>query len=420
MKRGRLAGTLTALVLLTVPAGARAAAGDVYVADQSAGPGGTGAIFRVDLASGAATPLAMGPPLQNPADMAFDTGGSLVVADDGAEAVFRVDPATGAVSEVARGGELTDPWGVSFGPAGRLFVTDVGFASPEAIVFRVNIGKNEGAKTQFATGAPLVDPAGIARESDGEFLVTDVNGVGPTTNGIIHRVDANVRGAPIEEVASGTPLVDPWGIAILPGGEVVVADSNAFVGQGGLLTVDPKTGTVTPLASTPLYSEPVDLAPLADGSILVADMGEAGPGSLLSYNRTSGVTVSVASGPPFVDPSSVLAEPPECRGKVATIVGSNRNDKLVGTHYADVIAALDGNDKVKGDRGNDIVCGGEGNDFANGGQGEDELFGEEDKDRLIGAEGPDLLDGGPAKDRCNGKSSHKDRGVSCEKQIKIP
>ncbi len=129
MKRGRLAGTLGALALLAAPAGASAVAGDVYVADQSAGPDGTGAIFRLDLASGAPTPLVAGPPLENPGDMVFDRDGQLVVADDAAAAIFRVDPATGQITEVARGGELADPWGVAFGPADRLFVTDIGFES---------------------------------------------------------------------------------------------------------------------------------------------------------------------------------------------------------------------------------------------------------------------------------------------------
>ena len=420
MKRGRLAGTLTALVLLTMPAGARAAAGDVYVADQSAGPGGSGAIFRVDLAGGAPTPIVLGPPLENPADMTFDSGGNLIVADDAAAAIFRVDPSAGTVTEVARGGELTDPRGVAFGPAGRLFVADPGFESPSAIVFRINIGQNEGAKIQYAAGPPLVDPVGIARESENRFLVTDLNGVSGAPDGIIHRVDASVRGAPIEQVAAGTPLVDPWGIAIGPDGQVLIADANAFGGIGGLLTLDPKTGTVAPLASTPLYTEPVDLAPLPGGSMLIADLGEAGPGALLSYDQKSGVTTSVASGPPFVDPSSVLVEPPLCLGKVATVVGSNRNDKLLGTRFPDVIAALDGNDVVKGDRGNDTVCGGEGRDRINAGQGNDTLDGAGGKDRLNGSEGADVLDGGPGRDRCNGKSSHKDRGVSCEKRIKIP
>src|SRR4051794_30608790 len=124
MKRGQAAGMWIALALLAVPAGAQAEAGDVYVADQSAGPGGTGAIFRVDLATGTATPLTLGPPLEDPADMAFARDGSLLVTDEVAAAIFRIDLATGVPTEVARGGELTNPWGVAFGPDDRLFVAD--------------------------------------------------------------------------------------------------------------------------------------------------------------------------------------------------------------------------------------------------------------------------------------------------------
>src|SRR6476469_6786576 len=130
MKRGYSAGMLAALTLLVAPAASPAAAGDVYVADQSAGPGGTGAIFRVDLATGTATPLTVGPPLEDPADMAFDRDGTLLVTDEVAAAIFRIDLATGATTEVARGGELTNPWGVAFGPDDRLFVADAGFGSP--------------------------------------------------------------------------------------------------------------------------------------------------------------------------------------------------------------------------------------------------------------------------------------------------
>ncbi len=420
MKRGRVAGTLAGLALLAAPAAAAAAAGDVYLADQSAGPGGSGAIFRVDLATGAATPLTIGPPLQNPADMIFDRDGTLVVADDGAEAIFRIDPLTGVVAEVARGGELADPWGVAFGPDDRLFVTDVGFGSPEAIIFRINVTDNPGAKIQYSTGSPLVDPVGIARESENAFLVADLNGVTGATDGVIHRVDAAVRGAPVRQVAAGTPLVDPWGISIGPDGGVMIADANAFLGAGGLLSLDPKTGKVTPVASGPLYTEPVDLTPVPGGPMLVADNGELGPGALLAYDPKSGVTTAVASGAPLVDPSSVLVEPPVCQGETATIVGSLRNDKLIGTRFPDVFAALNGNDVVKGDRGNDLVCAGKGKDRVNGGQGADTLGGEGGKDRLNGSEGPDALNGGPGRDRCNGKSSHKDTAVSCEKRIKVP
>ncbi len=106
------------LALLCAPAAATAAAGDVYVADQNAGPAGSGAIFRIEIATGATSVVSQGPPLADPTDMVFDTAGNLVVADEGAEAIYRVDPATGAAVAVAQGGQLADPWGSRSGPAG--------------------------------------------------------------------------------------------------------------------------------------------------------------------------------------------------------------------------------------------------------------------------------------------------------------
>ncbi len=200
----------------------------------------------------------------------------------------------------------------------------------------------------------------------------------------------------------------------------MVTDINAFGGGGGLLSVDPQTGAMTPLASGAPYTEPVDLAPLPGGAVLVADYGEAGPGALLSYEPLTGATVSVASGAPLADPSSVVVEPPVCRGRTATIVGTVGDDRLIGTRFPDVVAGLDGNDVIRGERNDDVVCAGEGRDRVNGGQGSDELDGEAGRDRLNGFEGPDRLFGGLGRDRCNGKSSHRDRAFSCEKRIKIP
>jgi hypothetical protein len=83
--------------------------------------------------------------------------------------------------------------------------------------------------------------------------------------------------------------------------------------------------------------------------------------------------------------------PVKCRGTVATLIGSNGNDrgasKLIGTPGVDVIAGLKGNDVVVADAGKDIVC---------GGSGDDELDGGPDKD---------VLRGGPGKDHCPGSSA---------------
>ncbi|WP_183061672.1 choice-of-anchor U domain-containing protein [Motilibacter peucedani] len=82
-----------------------------------------------------------------------------------------------------------------------------------------------------------------------------------------------------------------------------------------------------------------------------------------------------------------------CDGQVATIVGTEGNDRITGTAGDDVIVALGGKDKVQGGDGNDVVCGGAGDDTIHGGAGDDHLFGGDGHDSLHGGPGADLLDG---------------------------
>jgi Ca2+-binding RTX toxin-like protein len=115
---------------------------------------------------------------------------------------------------------------------------------------------------------------------------------------------------------------------------------------------------------------------------------------------------------------------PRCDGRKATIVGAPRAERLVGTHRADVIAALGGSgiivagrngvvcagpgdDTLVGARGEQILLGGPGadsidarlgSDRLEGGRGDDTLVGGRDGDFLVGGTGHDLLDGGRGSD----------------------
>ena len=90
--------------------------------------------------------------------------------------------------------------------------------------------------------------------------------------------------------------------------------------------------------------------------------------------------------------------PHTCKGKPATIVGTNGSDVRKGTPGKDVIVGLGANDKLSGLAGNDLICGGAGKDTLNGGKGKDKLYGEAGKDTLKGGPGKDILKGGAGKD----------------------
>jgi hemolysin type calcium-binding protein len=82
--------------------------------------------------------------------------------------------------------------------------------------------------------------------------------------------------------------------------------------------------------------------------------------------------------------------PVRCEGRVATIVGTDRPERLRGSRGRDVIAALGGNDVVRGGKGEDLICGGDGRDGLSGNGG---------RDRLVGGPGSDECRGGGGRDR---------------------
>ncbi len=126
--------------------------------------------------------------------------------------------------------------------------------------------------------------------------------------------------------------------------------------------------------------------------------------------------------------ATTSAAPPQCRGEVATIVGTDQGEVIVGTDGNDVIVAKGGADTVRSLEGADVVCAGAGDDSVHGGTGRDELEGGNADDTLIGGKGQDRLrgnagdddlDGGLHRDTCFQGSGTGSR-VNCENPFAKP
>jgi len=76
---------------------------------------------------------------------------------------------------------------------------------------------------------------------------------------------------------------------------------------------------------------------------------------------------------------------------IPTILGTEADDRIVGTPGNDVIWALGGNDKVFGFGGNDIVCGGPGNDEINATRGRGLIFGGPGDDDIAAGSGQNQI-----------------------------
>ena len=103
--------------------------------------------------------------------------------------------------------------------------------------------------------------------------------------------------------------------------------------------------------------------------------------------------VAVVAGLTAAFPGSATAAVPKCQGKVATIVGTKKDDVIRGTKRADVIVAKRGSDTIVARGGNDIICAGGGADIVRAGAGRDKVSGGAGADVLAGATGPDVLRG---------------------------
>jgi Ca2+-binding RTX toxin-like protein len=106
-----------------------------------------------------------------------------------------------------------------------------------------------------------------------------------------------------------------------------------------------------------------------------------------------------------------------------TIMGTEDDDILTGTTFADLIFGLGGDDVISGQKGNDCIFGGdgediiygnEGNDTINGEGGADIIKGQSDEDVLIGSAGNDIIDGGDGNDFCVVTPTDNDILLNCE------
>ena len=278
------AGANVTLARLTISAGAFP--GDIFVGDQPSS--GSTSITRVDPTTGAQTQVAANATTQSEQlfGIALEQAGTLVAAESGAfpGGVVRVDLATGAVTPVSLNGSFSTPDGVAVDTAGTIFVSDA-----SAGVIRVDPAT--GAQTVVTPIRLSFNPVGIALDAAGTIFVTNGSSF---ALGVI-RVDA-ATGVQTP-VSLGGNFARPQGIALAANGDIFVADGSAFGGTGGIMRVDPSTGVQTRVASGGLLVHPSGLVLDATGNLLVADADAfGGSGGVIQVNPATGAQAAVSSG----------------------------------------------------------------------------------------------------------------------------
>jgi sugar lactone lactonase YvrE len=288
-------GVAGAVATGAVAAAPRCSDSDIYVSDAVAFGADNGGLIKVDGATGVRATLSEnnnptgGPDFDTPAAIAIDADGTFVVAETDETgvrnpSVIRVDPKTGVRTLIsdnttpAGGPDFSEPQGIAIEADGSILVSDLSaFPAGNGGVIRVDPAT--GARTSLShngapAGGPKVEtPWDIAVAPGGDIYVID-NGdklvrVDPVTGA---RTLVSKNTSP----TGGPDFVWPWGLTFAPNGDVLVSDKQAFGGSGGIIRVDPVTGTRSTVSQNaapvggPSFQSPGDIF-FYCGSILVTD-----------------------------------------------------------------------------------------------------------------------------------------------------
>jgi sugar lactone lactonase YvrE len=221
----------------------------------------------------------------NPVSVAIEAAGSLVVSDFDNSRLRRVVAADGTLSTLTVESGFQRPFGLTVA-GGVLYAQTDTNPSGARNTTTGTIWKIDGATgVATAIGPNLGRPRGIAALSDGRLVLADyqnqrVRIFNPAT-GVVSDL-AGTQGCPGSANGTGgdARFVQPYGVAVLAGDRIVVADSGAHllreVSLAGVVTTfagDGVAGTIDGPRAGARFASPSALAVDGTGAVFVSDNG---------------------------------------------------------------------------------------------------------------------------------------------------
>ena len=267
--------------------------------------------------------------LWRPTAVAAAPDGSVYIADDGSHTVRRIDPATGVAAIVAGGGtrvaftepiaarsaSLRQPAALAAAADGSLLILDAANSRvvrlERGLLYPVAGGSGFGYSGDGgpATRAQLALPQGLALDGFGNVYIADSDNRAIRMVQAAEGTIATLAGGPPRE--PGAPFTYPCGVAAVPGGDVLVADSQAHrvlaVSQRGGVRPAGQRGSVRVLAG--------------DGS--KASRGDGGPASDAALDSPCGIAVA-AGGDIYVGQAGGIRRISATSGHISTVLGGGR------------------------------------------------------------------------------------------------
>lgn len=320
--------------------------------------------------------------LNQPLGLAVDKHGDLFIADFGNNRVREVSAATGIITTVAGDGtagfsgdggaatkaELNQPEGLAVDSRGDLFIGDAGncrirkVSAATGIITTVagsstcGYGGDGGPATSASLGGHL---PGLAVDQNGDLFIADYynNRVREVTaaTGRIATIAGNGKAGHRGDngPAIKAELANPAGVALTPGGNLLIADSNNF----RVRQVNLATGIITTAAGNGRFghrgdggpatsaslSSPQGVATDHSGDFFIGDWDPNGYGNGFNNVRrvdgSTGIITTLAA-----DPSRVCRTGPATMASNSGVFGvapDSQGDIFFSEGYANVVCEVD-------------------------------------------------------------------------------
>jgi Ca2+-binding RTX toxin-like protein len=343
---------IAAVAAIGAPA-ADAKPGDLYITGNE--PGNQADVVRMNPKTGAVQDVATLPGNGEGDIAAFGANGLLYVSDETHELVYSVNVHTGAVSAISFA-SFSDPWALDVAPNGRVLIGDY----TAATVFKLS--PLSGNVSPLSTGGFLDRLNALGVAPSGRIFLA----IGPASASTVAQVLSvgPASGAqPIVGNLPGNGDTDfPQGLTVAPNGKVMYIAREGSIDRFRL-----RSGSASKVSSSADFVDLFDLELGFDGKLYVVENDNH---LVFRVNPRSGSHKTVGDSTQQ-DPIGIAVQPPRCAGKTATIVGTQKRDKIKGSPGPDVIHGLGGADTIRGLKGNDRLCGGKGPDKLLGGPGHD-------------------------------------------------
>jgi sugar lactone lactonase YvrE len=233
------------------------------------------------------------PNLTNPVGVAIVSGGGLVVSDFDANDLVSVST-TGVIAGLTQQGTFTRPYALAYDAAhNKLYAqTDADPTGAHGLTTATiwTIASN-GAASNIATDVGTA--RGMAVLSDGRLVLSDggnhvIRLLDPSNGKVTVLAGTTSCIGSVDGTGSGADFNDPYGVAVLPNDDIVVADFNAgilrkvtlagvvttFAGDGGPPGTPGQAVTIDGPALMARFTRPRAIAADAAGVVYVSDEGE--------------------------------------------------------------------------------------------------------------------------------------------------